>query len=546
MKAKQKSWLINLLVSFFLPLLIPIYAQQEDTIPGVQVDIVKEYRPWVAESKRLSFSPRLTPIKPPPVDARYRQAEHDMKIDFRPDTLPPLRAPREKLPKEKTFYALAGFGNLSSYEILAGIATPRKGDEYWFAEVALSSVSGKDYPLQKNTQFRISGGHYFQNLFASADLWTRTNYIAHYVPYPYDTTFIKALGDTIQTSQFVKRPLVHRWDASARASIPLSWTTLQMPARISLFASQKTEFRAQLGARGIRHINKGHYFGLGTYFDFLVGVPRQQRVFWQINPYYEFRGRKGIILHVGIKPVIGDTVYLIPDIYSEQILINDRLSYYAYFGGAVEPNALEDLFLENPYFDINMSLKPTDYITSIASLRFFPLDALKLEGTFTFRRYRNFRTWHWTYVDNQLKQKIIYDSKSDVLNFAVKATYQWTSYNYFEIKGEYFDYRMSDTLPFSHPRWTVSFLASTEPIPQWLAISTELKVLGQRYLGYDPAGKLIIDPIAFTSLFKADIKVFENGGIYLKLENFIYGKYYTWYPFKAFGTRVIGGLALSF
>ncbi len=522
------------------------HAQQRDTVPQVEVDIVKEYKPWVAESKRLSFKPKLSPIKPPPVQPQYRQAQHDLKIDFRPDTLPPLRAPRDKLPKPKKIYARAGFGNLSSYEVLAGIATQTKGDEYWFVEAGLSSVTGKDYPLQKNTSFNISGGHFFQNLFASADLWTRSNYSLKYVPYSYDTAFIKALGDTIASSDFVKRPLIHMWDATARASIPLSWTTLQVPARISLFASQKAEFRIQMGARGIRHINKGHYFGLGTYVDFLVGIPRDKRIFWQINPYYEFRGRKGIILHVGIKPVVGDTVYLIPDIFSEQILINDRLSYYAYFGGAVEPNALEDLFLENPYLDINMPLKPTDYITSIASLRFFPLDALKLEGTFTFRRYRNFRTWHWTYVDGQLRQKILYDTKSDVLTFSIKATYQWTSYNYFEIKGQYFDYRMSDTLPFSHPRWTVSFLASTEPIPQWLTVSAELKALGQRYLGYDPSGKLIIDPLAFASLLKADIKMFENGGLYIKLENFISGKYYTWYPFRAFGTRIIAGLTLSF
>lgn len=125
-----------MLKSYFLSIVLIVSAfviqAQTDTLENEEVEVIKEYTPYLADGKKQRFTPMM-----PNVEAadrgnlNYDTPAQFIQTRYEPDEIRPMPINYQDLQSESTIYAKAGYGNASNP----------------LAQIAISSAQQNDYSI---------------------------------------------------------------------------------------------------------------------------------------------------------------------------------------------------------------------------------------------------------------------------------------------------------------------------------------------------------------------------------------------------------------
>ena len=137
---------------FFVSLLL--LAQQSfaqvDTIRTKDIEVIKEYTPYLEEGKKQKFTPTMPAVTPASREQlQYNIAPEFIQTQYEPDAVKPLPIEMRESNNERMLYVKAGYGNKSNPLAQFAIAKAEKYDYSIGLLGDYMAVSGNEFDQQK-------------------------------------------------------------------------------------------------------------------------------------------------------------------------------------------------------------------------------------------------------------------------------------------------------------------------------------------------------------------------------------------------------------
>ena len=126
-----------------------VFAQaQTDTLENEQVEVIKEYTPYLADGKKEQFLPVMPQVQPANrANLNYAIPSQFIQTKYEPDEIKPLPIDYKELQSESTVYVKAGYGNASNP----------------LAQVAISSAEQNNYSIGLLGDYQAVQGDLFDD-----------------------------------------------------------------------------------------------------------------------------------------------------------------------------------------------------------------------------------------------------------------------------------------------------------------------------------------------------------------------------------------------
>ncbi len=519
-----------------------------DTLETERLVVKQAFRAWVAPAFRLSAQPAIDTLKPPAITAHYRTDVPEYVPRYRYRAFPPLVAPGDTFPEGwGKWVAMLYGGSFSSVGglVQGRVPLPEGVPVPLYARVGFDRLATDWWGKLPLTQWDVYLGSVLPVGGMRLDVGAvHRGWVS---AYPVDTGWREGwsrevaqmqVGDASMSGEARRLSAMH-WRVWARTDVSLGRDTLNLGGEGWYFVRRGwTELYGRFRAEGSRWWkNRQHRLGVATAVEAMThgGFVRRGTFFWQIHPYYEFRGKGGFLLHIGIQPVVGDTFYLLPALYSHKNLVGNRLVYYTMFTGWVDTRPLAHVFAENPWFSPDIVIRPTDALVTKTGLRVLPVWGIQAEVSFAYRRFRWFPVW-MPDIDTVLRWHLVYDSRADVLTFSGVVEGRWQDYVWGLARFALHDYRLRDTVAFHYPVWQTDFIVDVRPI-RLLVLRVSGMVWGARPVWLNQKEK-----VGMSLSGEVQVRLHRVVFLWLRAENLLNQRYVLWYPYRAWGMRWLVGL----
>ncbi len=549
--------IINTLFLFLIPTFL--FAQDEkDKLGDKEYIIVKDYKPVLGESLKISESPEGDTTTSNPPEMEYSIRSRKATTDYETSVIKAVNIKDEQLDKLYRSYVRLGLGNYTTYkgDLYVNALRSKKGA----LGLALNHHSGnpglKDVGPAgfSNNHGGVFGKYFFENSTFSGDV----NYdrkAVHY--YGYDT------NDTIISKDLLKQRFNKFGITLGFGSNYLSRGNLDYNSTFG-FSSLSDKYDVTendlLFAGKAGKMISDYYISADFSFNYfsksiasgetLSLNNNLNRSIVSVTPTITFTKEKVYLvlgLNLGIEKNLGTDVHLFPKIDVSVPLVENVMYVFAGANGKVVKNSFQTIVEDNPF--VSSSIVPFNTINKlelkaglngnfsslfsfVAMVKYTTVDRMLLYYNDNF----NFNKFDALYVDGK------------VLNLHAELAYT---------KSEKF----SASLRFDQYSYSMNLNEKA-----WHKPSSEV-VLSSKYNVWD---KLILNASIYAS-GKYDVRFQKNLGytsekvkgymdvnlgieyrfskilsFYVNANNLGFARYYRWYNYPSERFNILGGLTYSF
>jgi hypothetical protein len=554
---------------------MPLVNMAQTDLGSDDIDVIKEYKPILADAIKQKFLPRLPEIKASDLDVTYHVPAKLLELPYAGLKIRPLSMRRERHSKLYRGFVRLGYGSPSS-PLFEGYYNNTRDKHYHFGAFGgyRSANNNKSIENQIDSElFAGAHGKYIMKrstLFGALEYWQEG---IHY--YGYADTLSIDKGDVDQRWSGIgfdgrwKNTLDDiSWDYDARfrlntisdianaseSNIELNFNTghtLASGDRISIaFDVRSTSYKDQYPFVDVK-VEHGH-----TLIDL---IPRyiMGKEQWQIASG----------LHPVIEFVNGSTqMHVIPDLEFSLALADEKLKLYTGYRGSIQSNSLYEITRVNPYvrstfgtYFYATQLNPIEYeavdtrantkhddiylaLTGKLSKKF----SYKLQGTYRtlvnqalfFNDFAGLDPSHGHLMD------VAFDSGS-VIMANLQLTYRVAEKLRIYLDGTYAAYNMDNAAQAYHLPAIRADLDVQYDIGDKLILKAVVITMMERYAldrtGADKKMDDIIDAnVGLTYKYSKNISLFCN------LNNLAGQNYEIWNQYPTYGFNFLAGLAISF
>lgn len=526
-------------------------AQQkraDTTIAGQTIEITQSYKPEIAKPVRPVITPSLPHIDTSKPRFQYEVPQQTLSYTYHSVPIRPLALGRQEMVMPFQNYVKAGFGNLSSIYVDAGVGSI-KADDY---ETALhfSHLSQKG-PItnqqSSRTNFDASGKYYTSGHALSAGLDVLHNGNTYY-GYDHDTfeyakNSIKQAFTGANIRVGVENTEANTWNVWYKPTLDFGIYNDKFNAKERTFAfdipaslSIDSSLSFSLGIKGNFTQLKNDSFDIGNNY-------------FQVNPAMDLKF-DATDIHIGFSPTWGkdNTCYLLPDLRLNTRIFNNGLALIAGWKGSLVQNTYQQLSTKNPFLHNIYDIKQTKADQVYGGFESALGQHVSFGGTLSWRQWKDLALFVNDYTLNADGKRfaVVYDSKVQALSLDAFIRYQVGNVFGLSASGTWFNFYNTETFDktYHEPMLRLGGNMYIHPIEK-LHINVNADFWDGIYARTN-TGENDKLPAFLDLSANAEYNIIPRLSLFLQLNNILGTKYERWNQYQAYGFNIIGGLRFKF
>ncbi len=532
---------------FIILSLLPSFCYAQKDLPGMNLDVVTDYKPLLADAVKIDATPKLLPADSNKIAPSYNLQPKLLNLPFVPADIHPIAMVKETPEVTQNNYLKAGFGTqispFVSLNLNTGVSEKRDAGIYAMHHSGSGSLN-----YQKFADNSIQA--YYKKFFKKNAINIKAEYtgtIRYYYGYDHSSLidFVKkelkqSFQNTEVSFEFANtKPTKSAWDYNFSANYYYYWNR-----------TGGNEWHIAPGLLIGKTVNKIHTGSLFIGSDinqFNEDSVSSFNSIIHIKPMYSIKQDKWS-LHAGFDIAPTDTsVYFLPDIEAHYNLIGEYVVPFAGVKGEINKNNFKNLSTENPFItdispitystllDIHGGIKGSvgNHFSFMIRVSDQIVDHLAL-----FNPDTNFIT----------RYNVSFAEDANVFNLHGELGYKESERLNLLLSGDYNTYTLDfDNLAYGLPTQKISLKAEYN-------IQKKILINASVYAANKTPYYLTIDSSVVTSYNKGYVDINlgmiynykKNFAAFVQFNNITAATYRRWYNYPNYGFGVMAGLILKF
>lgn len=526
-------------------------AQQkrtDTTIAGQTIEIIQSYKPEIAKPVKPVITPSLPNIDTSKPRFQYEVPQQTLSYTYHSVPIRPLALGRQEMPMPFQNYLKAGFGNLTSVYVDAGVGSLRS-EEYETALhfTHLSQKGPIDNQQSSRTRFDASGKYYTGGhaLTAALDVLHNGNtyYGYDHTLFDYPRNAIKQAFTGANIHVGVENTEANRWNVWYKPSLDFGYYGDKYGAKERTFAF---DIPASVA------IDSTLQFSLGLKGNFTQFKNDSSDVgnnYVQVNPALDVHF-DATNIHIGISPTWGkdNTCYLLPDLRIRTSVFGNGLSLSAGWKGSLLQNTYQQLSTKNPFLHNIYDVKQTKSDQVYGGFESALGQHVSFGGTLSWRQWKDLALFLNDYNLNMDGKQfaVVYDRKVQAVSLDAFIRYQIGNVFGLSASGTWYNFYKTETYDkaFHEPMLRLGGNMYLHPLEK-LHVNVSADFWDGIY-SMDRNGESQKLPAFLDLSANAEYNIIPRLSIFLQLNNILGTKYQRWNQYQSYGFNIIGGLRFKF
>ena len=528
-----------------------LHAQQkrtDTTIAGQTIEIIQSYKPEIAKPVKPVITPTLPNIDTTKPRFQYEVPQQTLSYTYHSVPIRPLALGRQEMTMPFQNYIKAGFGNLTSIYVDAGVGSLRGADyETAFHFGHLSQKGPIQNQQSSRTRFDASGkyntgGH---ALTAALDVLHNGN---TYYGYDHDTfdyarNAIKQAFTGANIHVGAENTEANRWNVWYKPSLDFGIYNDKYNAKERTFAF---ELPASIA------IDSTLQFSLGLKGNFTQLKNDSSDIgnnYVQVNPALDV-SFDATRIHIGISPTWGkdNTCYLLPDLRIQTSVFGNGLSLSAGWKGSLLQNTYQQLSTKNPFVYNIYEVRQTKADQIYGGFESALGQHISFGGTLSWRQWKDLALFVNDYsLNTDGKQfAVAYDGKVQAISLDAFIRYQVGNVFGLSASGTWYNFYKTETYDkaFHEPMLRLGGNMYIHPLEQ-LHVNVNADFWDGIY-SLERNGESKKLPAFLDLSANAEYNIIPRLSVFLQLNNILGTQYQRWNQYKTYGFNIIGGLRFKF
>jgi hypothetical protein len=527
------------------------YAQQkraDTTIAGQTIEITQSYKPEIAKPVRPVITPSLPHIDTTKPRFQYEVPQQTLSYTYHSVPIRPLALGRQEMVMPFQNYVKAGFGNLSSVYVDAGIGSLKAEDYETALHFSHLSQKGPVTNQQSSrTNFDASGKYYTGGHALSAGLNVLHNGNTYYGydhdSFEYAKNSIRQAFTGANIRVGAENTDANKWNVWYKPTLDFGIYNDKFNAKERTFAFDipanlaiDSSLSFSLGIKGNFTQLKNDSFDIGNNYV-------------QVNPAMDLK-LDATDIHIGLSPTWGkdNTCYLLPDLRLNTRIFNNGLALIAGWKGSLIQNTYQQLSTKNPFLYNIYDVKQTKADQVYGGFESALGQHVSFGGTLSWRQWKDLALFVNDYtlsVDGK-QFAVVYDSKVQALSLDAFIRYQIGNVFGLSASGTWFNFYNTETFDktYHEPMLRLGGNMYIHPIEK-LHININADFWDGIYARTN-AGENDKLPAFLDLSAHAEYNIIPRLSLFLQLNNILGTKYERWNQYQAYGFNIIGGLRFKF
>jgi hypothetical protein len=528
-----------------------LHAQQkrtDTTIAGQTIEIIQSYKPEIAKPVKPVITPTLPNIDTSKPRFQYEVPQQTLSYTYHSVPIRPLALGRQEMTMPFQNYIKAGFGNLTSVYVDAGVGSLRGADyETAFHFGHLSQKGPIQNQQSSRTRFDASGkyntgGH---ALTAALDVLHNGN-----TYYGYDHDSFDYARNAIRQS--FTGANIHVGAGNAEANRWNVWykPSLDFGIYNDKYNAKERTFAFDLPASIA--IDSTLQFSLGLKGNFTQLKNDSADVgnnYIQVNPALDV-SFDATRIHIGISPTWGkdNTCYLLPDLRIQTNVFGNGLSLSGGWKGSLLQNTYQQLSTKNPFMYNIYEVRQTKADQVYGGFESALGQHVSFGGTLSWRQWKDLALFVNNYsLNTDGKQfAVAYDGKVQALSLDAFIRYQIGNVFGLSASGTWYNFYKTETYDkaFHEPMLRLGGNMYIHPLDQ-LHINVNADFWDGIY-ALERNGESRKLPAFLDLSANAEYNIIPRLSIFLQLNNILGTQYQRWNQYRSYGFNIVGGLRFKF
>lgn len=536
---KVKSYLIIVLIS-----LATLVSAQEVPVTGLDtVQFSSDIIPEVTEALKIPFHPQLSNTSDSINIKQYHVPKYPFSFNYKPKTFRPLAFKKSRDKALNNNLIKVGLGVPFNYNLEGYYNSSRSKDLLYATYINHYHLNGGTANRSINvTDFKTFGKKIWKKYILELQL-DNGNYLHEFIDPK--ALIPRAFGDVIANRQN------HVQFKGIFENINNDPNLLNY----SINASIKHSLSSMYNANGYSTYTNAKIFkNLGPG---VLNVQANLRIIElrnenannnsivSLKPYYKLDGKDWSV-RLGINAAYdGNTLLILPEFYSEKILVEQYLTTYSGWKGNIESRDMEEMLYLNPFWDISTEGLTNTY-NNIKYAGFKGMHNAKL--SYDIRFERNDVSNNLLFVtdadtNNQNKFIGLYEDMS--INSAhISLGYQINTKLSTILENRFYTYTMreNEQEAWHLPTYALTWISHYK-LQDLFELDMSIFFHGQTYNRIDET--IVTNQSFVDASFGIDYLYNKNLSIFFDINNILNQTYNTWYNYPGIGINVMGGVKLS-
>lgn len=518
-------------------------AAQEKYLKSEEIDIVKPYKPVLADALKITYNPELSQPEKTKYQFNYKLPDRLLNIAYQPQAAPAAAIGKER-PEDITKAAVQlGLGNKSSALLRTWYNVANEKYQYGGRINHLSSSSAKlENQAFSHTDLNLFGKYFYERITLSGDFNFNRDVVRYY-------------GYNHEDTSFAKQDVKQRFsEASASVSLQNTksnkyqishFTNLDFYSLSNIFKTAENYFMLQSALSKSYQKDSSIYkhdfetkIKIGNINTKDGNVPN--RSFIQIYPIYHLNIKDWKFTLGANSTIVNGKYYFLPDIRWKAKLISDNVYSYSGWVERVNVNTLKSYFLNNPFIDDSLAYINTKVIDKYTGFKGLVARYIHFDIKFSYKSLFNMPF----FINNPLdttKFILVIDPKTTLINIHAELTYQKTERFRVITSVDYNDYTPTQEAYAWHMPGLKVSLRSEYNIANKILLSGTVFAFDDMYAKLSGNNVMKLRGIADINL--AGIYNYsKNLSIFVEINNLASIKWQRWYNYPTYGFNGILGV----
>jgi len=540
-----------------------VFAQDEKgektDLGNKEYIIVKDYKPILAESQKISETPDGdSAVANPPV-FNYQVRSQKVETPFEAATIKAVKIKDESLTKLYRSLLKLGVGNYSTYngELYVHSLRSKKGAlgldlKHLSGSPGLKGVGQGDF---SHNSGGIEGKYFLEN----ATLLGNLSYDRHRVSY-YGYNSDKIILSSSSTKQ-----VFSTFGTDLRLNTRFSdENRLQYNGRFAFFTTSdsydvtENEFMVAGGAgKQIETMYAALDFSFDYFkksdanFQILSTESNLSRNIVNVNPSVTFNKDKaklkvGAVL--GIEKNQGSDIHLFPKVDLTIPIAENIVTIYANVDGGIRKNNFRTIIYENPFITSNILPKNTSEKLSLSGgLKGNFSNTISFDARVRYSSYKDLMLFYNDTVSPNNKFNILFDDGS-LLNLHAEIAYRAGDNLNFSLHVDQNSYTMDSELKAWQKPQSEIGLSAKYNLRDKITVDAEILARGKYYARYLSGAEIIAQKVNGYADLNLGIEYRYSKILsgFVHLNNLGFSRYYIWNQYPSERFNILGGITYSF
>jgi len=522
--------------------------RRDSIIPNQTIEITQVYKPEIAKVVKPEITPSLPKIETTTPTFDYVVPQQTLSYSYHSVPIRPLALGKQEYTYPFQNYVKAGFGNLSSIYLDAGIGS-LYGENY-SSTFHVSHLSQKKVNSQKgnsNTELDASGKYELSSHTLEGNLGFFRRGFKYYGYdqdlYQYGINSIRQvfMGGNIDLSAENNKPNQLNINYKPEINIGLygdRYDAVEQHLQINLPASYTLDsnYKFSLGVKG--NITTLRWNSIG-----------EKNNFFQINPAIDLTF-KNIQARIALSPTLGkgNEWYFLPDLAFRTELFDKSFALVAGWKADLIQNTYQELSTKNPFMLNQYPTKQTkaDYV--------FGGFETKLGEHLTFGATANWKQWEnlalfindYALNTDGKQFETVYDQKVQSVGLDAYFRYQISQVFGLNLESSWNSFYHTTTYDKVWQEPQIKFKASLETRPiKNLSLSASVDYWDRMFaMQADGTSKKL--PAFLDIGIQGEYQIIPRFSVFLQLNNILNDKYQRWQQYDNYGFNLLGGFRYKF